>query len=316
MLGPISAGPGGLIWFSNTFQPNVGSIDPVTHQVTEYFVPSTAGSGISSMAAGHGSSLWFGLSYPSSIGELTTPAGVDVTLLPGANPSPLGRPVTLTATTPATPGGVVTFLNNASILGASPVGLDGTARLTVSSLGFGLNNLSAVYSTSANASFVITPSLIEQVTGPDGPRVTGVHWLGYHLQPATLFVGFDEPLLASTAQDTANYRITGPLGRALGVKSAVYDPTTNSVVLTPKARLNVHASYQLTVVGTGGSGVKDSSGRLLDGQDIGQSGSDYVTTITRADLVPTVAPIPRLGHRVVLPIAKAHPNRVSTQRRG
>jgi hypothetical protein len=57
------------------------------------------------------------------------------------------------------------------------------------------------------------------------------------------------------------------------------------VTLSPKKRLDVHKRYTLMVVGTGATGVSDTLGTLLDGAHNGKPGSDYVTTITAANLV-------------------------------
>ncbi len=62
------------------------------------------------------------------------------------NPTPLGQPVTLTATvTPSTATGIVTFLDGDSVLGTAPL-VNGTAVFTLSSLAVGNQALSAAYS--------------------------------------------------------------------------------------------------------------------------------------------------------------------------
>jgi hypothetical protein len=53
--------------------------------------------------------------------------------------------------------------------------------------------------------------------------------------------------------------------------------------------LNLHRFYELTVIGTGPSGLAGASGLLLDGAGDGSPGSDYVTSITGRDLVKTNA---------------------------
>jgi hypothetical protein len=44
-------------------------------------------------------------------------------------------------------------------------------------------------------------------------------------------------------------------------------------------RLKSHRLYRLTVIGTGPSGVADTSGILLDGRKTGHPGSNFVTMI-------------------------------------
>jgi hypothetical protein len=65
----------------------------------------------------------------------------------------------------------------------------------------------------------------------------------------------------------------------------VYDSATQTVTLTPARRLNRHRVYQLTITGTGPSGVADTHGNLLDGRGNGEPGSDFVTTVTASNLV-------------------------------
>ena len=73
-----------------------------------------------------------------------------------------------------------------------------------------------------------------------GPEVTEVQRFGYHMMPTTLVLTFDQALDPATAEDAHNYRIIGPHGRTIRVKSAVYDPTTLTVTLHPSRRINIH----------------------------------------------------------------------------
>ena len=70
----------------------------------------------------------------------------------------------------------------------------------------------------------------------------------------------------------------------------MYDATTDTVTLSPKTRLDLHKIYTLTVNGTGTQGVSDPAGNLFDGANNGRAGSDYVTTVTAANLVLTDPP--------------------------
>jgi len=77
--------------------------------------------------------------------------------------------------------------------------------------------------------------------------------------------------------------------RAIAIKSATYDPTMQAVTLRPVQRLNLHRHFRLTVVGTAPSGVTDTLGNLLDGQETGHPGSNFVTIVSAANLVLTAA---------------------------
>jgi hypothetical protein len=98
-------------------------------------------------------------------------------------------------------------------------------------------------------------------------------------------LAFDAPLDPARAQNANNYRIADPRGRPVGIAWARYNVATWAVLLRPSARLNVHRSYRLTVVGTGPGGVADTSGRLLDGARTGQPGSDFTTVLDLSSLV-------------------------------
>ena len=122
-------------------------------------------------------------------------------------------------------------------------------------------------------------------TPPDGPRIRLLQRFGYHWMPTSILLTFDQALEQATAEDIRNYRITGPRGRAIRVKSAVYDPTTETVTLRHSKRINIHFRYNLTVEGTQAGGVADTQGLLLDGADAGNPGSNYRTTLTSRKLV-------------------------------
>ncbi len=64
----------------------------------------------------------------------------------------VGAPATLTATVTAagTPTGTVTFLEGSTVLGAAPVGSDGTAIINPSSLPIGKHTITALYSGDAH----------------------------------------------------------------------------------------------------------------------------------------------------------------------
>jgi hypothetical protein len=121
----------------------------------------------------------------------------------------------------------------------------------------------------------------------DGPGVTSVQLLGSHRQARRLVLTFDRPLDPGRAQDLHNYELLAlpGSGRAPRIKTTVYDAAAQTVTLIPVHRLNLHKRFQLTVVGTGPSGVTDVSGNLLDGQKTGHAGSDFVTVVGAASRV-------------------------------
>jgi hypothetical protein len=106
-------------------------------------------------------------------------------LTSSSNPSPLGQPVTLTATVSAdNPGisGSVTFEDGGAVIGTGTVS-GGIATLTTSAFSVGMNSLTAVYSGDTNHATSTSPVLVEQITEVStenlsssiNPTVTGVN---------------------------------------------------------------------------------------------------------------------------------------------
>lgn len=91
---------------------------------------------------------------------------------------------------------------------------------------------------------------------PACPTVVNLVRYGIHQQPTQLQLFFNGPVNVADAQNTANYSVTvpnrsgsftGPGVTHVAVTSAVYNATTNSVILTTARRLNVHYQFQLDV---------------------------------------------------------------------
>jgi hypothetical protein len=121
-----------------------------------------------------------------------------------------------------------------------------------------------------------------------GPALQDVQRLGFHRQPTQTTLTFNEPLNPSSAVTLSNYEIiaTSPDGRfgtrddrAIRIKSARYDATTNTVTLNPARRLDLHRRYELIVNGSMPTGITDMAGNLLDGAANGKPGSNYVVVL-------------------------------------
>ena len=183
--------------------------------------------------------------------------------------------------------GSVSFYDGSTLLGTEPVS-NGVATLSVGALAPGSHSFSAVFSGSGTVS-ASTSSL---VVSTDGPLVTGLRRYGFHAQPTYLLLNFNGPLDPTSAQNPLNYQILGPGGHGITVVSAIYDPATQTVTLVPAERLNIHWKYSLTVNGAAPSGLTNPSGVPLDGSGKGQVGSNYVTSITRRNLVGKASKLP------------------------
>ncbi len=152
----------------------------------------------------------------------------------------------------------------------------GTVTVEVKSLS---NGSIVATATATVTSGVVTPP------ATDGPQVIQVLRYGIHWEPTTLVLRFDQPLDPSTTQNVSNYVIIGPGGHRDRIRSAVYDPTTQTVTLHPARRVNLHHNYKLTVIGAGPNGVSDSQGLLLDGKNTGVPGSNYHTILNWKNVV-------------------------------
>jgi len=133
-----------------------------------------------------------------------------------------------------------------------------------------------VFTSDGNIGFVGTPV---------APTVISVQRFGFHADPTRIVLGFSTGLDPNHAQDVHNYKIVGPGGQTIAVDKATYSPQSNTVVLSPHRRLDLHLIYRLTVNGSSPGGVTDTFGTLLDGAGNGLPGSNFVTNLTAFNLV-------------------------------
>jgi predicted outer membrane repeat protein len=124
--------------------------------------------------------------------------------------------------------------------------------------------------------------------------VVSLQRYGIHDQPTALVLTFNLPLDASRAKHLANYRLVlagpdHPHGtrheRVLPLRSARYDPASQTVTLRPKRQLLLKRTYLLTVIGMPPEGLTTTVGAYLAGAGTSQPGSNYVATFTRKSLV-------------------------------
>jgi streptogramin lyase len=280
-LGAITAGPDGNLWFVESRVNRIGMINPTTHAISQFFLP-TPNSFPASITTGPDGNLWFTESANGALPPGAQNEGIPI----GASAIASINPTTHAIATYPTPS-----------INTAPQGIttgpDGN-----------------LWFTEANAD-----QIGEGIIHPsDGPQITGVERVGFHFAPTTLVLTFNEPLDPTSSQNVGNYRIVGPRGWTIPVASAIYNAANNTVTLSPSSRLNVHAAYQLTVNGTGSSGVKNIFGDLLDGAGTGQPGSDFVATLTRKNLVitrstPRGPATPKAAHPAAKHAAPRHPRR-------
>jgi hypothetical protein len=272
--------------------------------------------GLHTVAASYGGNPTFAASAATPVTVTVTPIATATRLFASSNPSTSGQAVTFTAPIGFAPGGglptgTVTFTIDGvpqSRVGLVRVGNAFEATFTTT-LTPGTHTIIASYSGDAFFASSTSTTLVQVVQSApngDGPTVTAVQRFGFHAMPTTVVLTFSTALDPARAQDVSNYRIItlgGPgrggkrVGHRVAVHQVVYDPTAHTVTLHPAEPLDVHNRYELTVAGTGPTGLADTSGRLLDGKKTGMPGSDYVTVISFATLAgfppETAKPSPR-----------------------
>jgi hypothetical protein len=119
--------------------------------------------------------------------------------------------------------------------------------------------------------------------------VMSVHRMGFHSQPTMLVLSLGETVDPGSAQNLHNYRLVALAGshRTIRIKSAIYDAATQTVILRPVHRLNLHNLFRLTVEGPGTSGMTGASDPSPDSPTEGDPPSSFETVISAADLVLT-----------------------------
>ena len=131
---------------------SVGTLGAGTHQLTANY------SGDGSHAEAVSSPLPLTVNKASTITRLSS----------APNPSPLSQPVTITATVSSgsggSPGGMVTLLDGASVLGTPSLN-GGVAALKVSALASGAHNITASYGGNSNFASSLSPVLVQAVVG-------------------------------------------------------------------------------------------------------------------------------------------------------
>jgi len=131
---------------------------------------------------------------------------------------------------------------------------------------------------------------VGQSTQP-GPLVTmeSLQVVKKKHQVKEIILTFSGALNATEAASTSEYTLTqaGKKGsftaksaKAIKLLSAAYNSANDTVTLTPKKKFVLSKPVQLVVHGEPPSGLEDSYGRLIDGNDNGQAGSNAVAVLT------------------------------------
>jgi hypothetical protein len=104
---------------------------------------------------------------------------------------------------------------------------------------------------------------------------------------------FSDAVNSAAAQNTGIYRLATPGKKgsftaknagSIRLRTAVYDALHNAVILTPVKAFAQSQTIQLTVNGTA-SGLRDSFGRLIDGDRNGKTGGNAVAVFRKGTVI-------------------------------
>ena len=156
-----------------------------------------------------------------------------------------------------------------------------------------------------------TPAPTPSPTSPP-PLVTMIgvqEVLNKKHQVTKVVVTFSGPVNASEADETSIYRLatlgkrgsfTAKNAGIIRIKKAVYASAGDTVTLTPKTPFSLAKSVQLMISGSGSSGLQDADGRLIDGADNGQAGSNAVAVLTKRTVTIDAVELARTSGRTAV----------------
>jgi hypothetical protein len=143
------------------------------------------------------------------------------------------------------------------------------------------------------------------------PKVTEVWRYGFHHQPTTLTVGFDQPMDAASVENYENYvlvhaghdrRYGTRDDRFIPVTAAAYDAASRTATIYPSRRLGLHHRYLFTIDAQPPGGVANAQGIYLDGDGSGSPGTNFEMIVDK-----NIAVLPIRGGRAARqgPVAKS-----------
>ena len=248
-----------------------------------------------------GDASYSGATAATSASVQVMPAQTSLTLSVSTTAQGTILTATIFVTTPGNPPvtGTVTFYDGTTLLGTAPV-LNDVATFDAGSLSPGAHAFRAVTNGGADEAGSGATANVSITS----PTIIRAQRYGFHHQRNSLVLWFSSALDPATAEHLANYSLVGPLrgkglsGHKVDIKSAVYNPASNTVVLAIAGSFNVHLKWELTVMGKTG-GVTGPTGTPLTGSADGVAhatmGTNFVATITEADLAGSAHKLVSLG---------------------
>ncbi|WZO95728.1 Ig-like domain-containing protein [Isosphaeraceae bacterium EP7] len=134
----------------------------------------------------------------------------------------------------------------------------------------------------------ITPDLVP-------PTVQGVRLRVGLRSINAIVLTFSKPLDPIQAVNPINFALqlvrggqssNNPHGTPVALGAPVYDPSAQTITLTPTKPLSLGKFYRLTLNGVGSAGITDLAGNLLVGNNNSVAGGSYVIDVSRGAATP------------------------------
>ena len=238
----------------------------------------------------------------------TSPADRFTYTLPVAAPAITG----INPTSGPVTGGTLVTITGTGFTGATAVDFGTTPATGLTVVNATTITVDSPAGNGAVDVIVVTPSGTSATSPADrfnyvgiSPTVVSVERFGFHMHPTTLVLTFSAPLDPERADDVNNYQIVALgggekdgvlVGHVTRVRAAVYNPSTLTVTLYPRQRLDIHNFYRLTVDGATPEGLRSASGIPFDSHGNGEEGNNYATTLSWKNLVLTPAQARKYFH--------------------
>jgi len=115
------------------------------------------------------------------------------------------------------------------------------------------------------------------------PQVAQLSWTGTPLSITSVSMSFTAPLDPTFALNPADYRLIAlnAGNQVIHVDPPTYNSFTHTITLVPAAPLASGQYFEIQVLGTGPTAVRDIAGNLLDGAANGVAGSSYVASFAQ-----------------------------------
>jgi hypothetical protein len=109
-------------------------------------------------------------------------------------------------------------------------------------------NMLTTADSSALATVTVTYAYLPASLPASHPTMTSVGLIDVHHQQTQIIVGFNGSLDPNKANNPSNYSVITQSGKTIPIKSALYNPATNSVTLVPAQHLNAHGRPVLPAI--------------------------------------------------------------------